>query len=106
MDVVTLGILAYLLGVILNVLYPYLSAYLEKGDSFDYRYAISRVLAALVVGGVAIVAPGFIDYLVQTAGAYDYTSLYFLAVFLTTFGAGSVGRETQKLASAAYKAIV
>lgn len=100
MDVVNLGIVAYFVGILLSVGYPYLTAYLETGESFDWKYTVSRLVAAIIGGGVAIIAPGFIDWLVETAGNYDYPALYFLAVMFTTFGVGAFGRETQKLGSA------
>jgi O-antigen/teichoic acid export membrane protein len=101
--VVNLGILFYLLGIVANVLYPYLTALLNDGAEFDYKYAVSRVLAALLVGGAAIAAPGFIESLIDIAGAYDYVALYALSVFFLTFGISSAGRETQKLGSAVVK---
>lgn len=100
MDVVTLGILAYFLGGVLSVLYPYLVAYLESGESFDYRYAISRVIAVVVAGLGAIVVPGFVEWLQELSTLYDYTALYFLAVVISTYGAGAIGRQTQKLGTA------
>ena len=95
MDIVNLGIIAWFLGGILSVLYPYLVKYLETGESFNWRYAVSRVLAVVIAGLTAIVAPGFVDQLKELASVYDYTTLYFIAVALTTYGAGSLGRETQ-----------
>lgn len=100
MDVVNLGIIAYFVGILLSVLYPYLTAYLETGESFDWKFAVSRVIAVVIAGGLAIVAPGFVDWLVQTSMAYDYPALYFLAVMFTTFGVGAFGRQTQKFGNA------
>lgn len=97
MDVVGLGVLAYILGIVVNVLYPYVVAYLEHNEPFNYKYAISRIIGALVLGLVAVVNPGFVDWLTQTAAIYGYTWLYFIAIFLTTFGASSIARETEKL---------
>lgn len=97
MDTVTTGIIAYILGVIFNVLYPYLTAYLTTGEAFDYKYAISRVIASVIAALTAVVVPGFIDWLAQTAAVYDYPSLYAASVFIFAYGAGALGRETQKL---------
>lgn len=106
MDIVTLGIFAYLLGMVASVLYPYLSAYLENGQKFDFKYAISRIIGTLILGLAAVVAPGFTEWLSTTAQSYDYTGLYLIFVFLTTFGVGSLARETQKLGSAMTKKVV
>jgi len=100
MDIVNLGFIAYFVGIVLSVAYPYLSAYLDTGESFEWRYATSRLIAAMIAGGLAVVVPGFVDWLTATAAQYDYPTLYFLAVMFTTFGVGQFGRETQKLGSA------
>jgi hypothetical protein len=99
MDTVTIGIVAYLLGMVASILYPYLTVYLETGEKFNFKYAISRVIGAVILGLTAVVTPGFIEWLEQSASAYDYTLVYALAIFLTTFGAGAIARETQKIGS-------
>lgn len=100
MDVVNLGILAYFIGAILSIMYPYLTTWLETGEKFNWRYAVSRLLAVVVAGLFAITTPGFTDSLVQLASTYSYPALYFIAVVTTTFGVGQFGRETEKLSKA------
>lgn len=97
MDYVTMGFIAYFLGGILSVVYPYFTTWLETGESFDWRYVVSRILAVVLTGLTAIIAPGFVTWLVGLAANYDYPALYFIAVLMTTFGAGQFGRESEKL---------
>jgi len=79
MDLITLGVISYLIGIVANVMYPYITAYLETNQKFNYKYAISRVIGALLAGCVAVVAPGFTDWLSQTATSYANPGLYFIA---------------------------
>lgn len=99
MDVVTLGIVAYFLGLIFSVLYPYIVVYLENGEAFDPRMVASRVLGVIIVGLAAIASPGFVSELRNIAGSYEYQALYFLSVFVATYGSGSLARTTEKLFS-------
>jgi drug/metabolite transporter (DMT)-like permease len=97
---VNLGIAAYFIGAFVSVMFPYLIAWLETGEKFNWRYIVSRLLGVLVVGLFAIVAPGFTDHLIELAGTYDYAALYFIAVMMTTFGSSQLGRETEKFGKA------
>lgn len=97
MDFVNLGFVAYFVGIVLSVMYPYLTTYLETGESFEWRYVWSRLIAAIIAGGIAVVSPGFVEWLQTTASGYEYPALYFLAVMFTTFGVGQFGRTTQRL---------
>jgi len=101
MDYVNLGIIAFLLGGLLSVIYPYLTAWLETGEQFQWKYVTSRLIAVILTGLLAISQPGFVETLAQTAQAYNYPVLFFLSVLFTTFGVGQFGRESQKLGSAA-----
>lgn len=99
MDFVNLGIIAYLLGGILSVLYPYFITWLNTKEAFNWRLVVARLLGIFVAGLLAISVPGFVDGLKNIATAYDYPALYFLGVMFMTFGAGQFGRETEKLGS-------
>lgn len=99
MDFVNLGIIAYFVGGIFSVLYPYLITWLETKEAFDWRLVVSRVLGVSVAGLLAIAVPGFVERLSEIAGNYDYPALYFLAVASTTYAAGDIGRKTEKLVS-------
>lgn len=97
MDIVTLGIVAYFLGLAFSVVYPYIVVFLETGEPFEPRMIISRLLGVIVIGLAAIAAPGFVTELRNLAGIYEYEFLYFLSVFVATYGSGSLGRTTEKL---------
>lgn len=96
MDVVTLGIVAYFVGLIASVMFPYLVEYLETGEAFEPRLAASRLLGAIMLGLAAISAPGFVSELQNIAGLYEYQFLYFLSVFVATYGSGSIARSLEK----------
>lgn len=97
MNNITIGLVAYFVGMITSVLYPYLTAYLEYKQPFDPKYAVSRIIGTVLTGLTVIISPGFTDWLERTSVGYQHPILYAVAVFLTTFGAGAIARETQKI---------
>jgi hypothetical protein len=99
MDSVTLGIVAYFVGLLWSVFYPYIVVYLESGENFNLRLVLSRILGIIMVGLAAIAAPGFVSELRDLAGLYEYQFLFFLSVFVATYGSGSIARTTEKLFS-------
>lgn len=97
MDPVTVGIVAYFVGLLWSVFYPYIVVYLETGERFNLRLVLSRILGIIMVGLAALAAPGFVSELRDLAGLYEYQFLYFLSVFIATYGSGSIARTTEKL---------
>lgn len=99
---VTLIAIAYVVGVILRIVYPYVLAWANDPDiSWNWR-----MIAGQVVAGVT----GLIPTLISAAKLAEYEQylasgwIGLLLGLLAGFGAASIGREAQKT-SGAVKAI-
>lgn len=90
-DPVVWAVIAYILGVGLRVMWPYLMAYLQDGVAFDVRYVVSQIVSALI-GVVPILA--FSDLVEQLS------ALGWLAAFGMGYGWAELGREAQKTVKA------
>lgn len=93
-DPVVWAVIAYVLGVLLRVFWPYLLAYLQEGATFDARYVIGQAVTALI-GLIPILAAQ--DFLEQLS------ALGWLAAFGMGFGFAAIGREAQKSVGMAAK---
>lgn len=105
MDVVNLGFIAFFLGIFLSFFLPYLTAWLNTGESFEPKKIVSEVLGGLLAGLFIIVTPGFVEQLQSIASTYDYMSLYFISVMLMSMGGGFSGNMVEKLGKAGYAKI-
>lgn len=100
MDEVTIGVITYIIGAILAVLWPYLNNYLNTGESFDFKKILGNLLGALGGVVVLITVPNFADSLAELATQYDYQYLYILAVAVLGFGSSAIGSFAKKTFSA------
>ena len=88
MQVVTVWlILAYLAGVVVSIVFPYVLAWLENGEAFDWRMNVGRVLTALVALMPTLAAADFIEHL----GVLGY-----FGAFVLGLGFSQIGRLAQK----------
>jgi len=100
MDVVTLGILMYLVGAIVAILWPYINKFLSENVSFDYKQVLAKVIGAVLGALLIISVPSFAETLVEQAGLYDYAVLYAINVFVLAFGSATIGELAKKTGQA------
>ena len=86
-DPVVWAVIAYVLGAMLRVFWPYLLAYLQEGVAFDWRYVIGQAVTALI---------GLIPILAAQEFLEQLSALGWLAAFGMGFGFAAIGREAQK----------
>lgn len=95
-EVLIVGSLIAVLGVILRILYPFgLAKLRDSSVSFELHYIVGQIIAGVIaVAGVA----GFSDQIqniLDIVGGNIGLATYAL-LFLYGWGAASVGREAQK----------
>lgn len=100
MDVVSVGVIAYVVGAIVAVLWPYVNNYLETSEPFEFKKILGNLLGALGGVVVLITVPNFADSLAELATQYDYQYLYVLAVAVLGFGSSAIGSFAKKTVSA------
>lgn len=80
-------IVAYVGGVTTSIVWPYLLAWIENKEPFDWRMNAGRILAAVMASLPLFASP---DFLAQLGG------MSYLAAFLYGMAASQLGRITQK----------
>lgn len=87
METLTWLIVAYIGGVITSIVWPYLLAWVEKKEPFDWRMNIGRILTSLMGALPLLANPDWLAGL----GAMSY-----VAAFVYGLGASEIGRAVQK----------
>ncbi len=88
-------IVTYFGGLITSIVWPYLLAWIQNQEPFDWRMNVGRVLMGLM-GALPLLASS--EFLAQL-GALTY-----VAAFVLGMGASQLGRTAQKTASAVAEA--
>ena len=78
-----------ILGVALRVFWPYFLAYLQDGASFDPKFVIGQLLAALIALFGVMAAKDF---------AAELGTVGYFGALVAGYGAASIGRDGQKTA--------
>jgi len=77
----------YLLGAVARIVWPYLLAYLQDEVSFDIKFIIGQVVAAIIGLFGIMAAKDFVG---------DLGAVGFFSAFVLGYGAASIGRDSQK----------
>lgn len=94
--ILTWLIVAYIGGVVVSIVWPFLLAWIENQEPFDWRMNVGRILTALI-GALPLLANQ--EFLAQL-GAMSY-----VAAFVYGMGASAIGRYAQKTPGAVTKAL-
>ena len=90
-----LGLTAYIIGVVLSVLVPYLLKWLEdKTIKFDWRYIIGRLLVAALALVPVLASPGFIETLSSLLVSL-HPLTFFFSLLSMGWGASEIGWKAQ-----------
>lgn len=93
MDTMTVWLLiAYLGGVVVSILFPYVLAWIETKEPFDWRMNLGRVLVALM-GLLPVI--GATEFLSQLSAAG------YFGAFVLGLGFSQIGRIVQKATATA-----
>ncbi|MCA9868586.1 MAG: hypothetical protein KC410_19010 [Anaerolineales bacterium] len=84
-------IVAYFGGLITSIVWPYLLAWIQNQEPFDWRMNAGRVLVG-IMGALPLLASS--DFLAQLG------TLTYVAAFVLGMGASQLGRTAQKTVSA------
>lgn len=80
-------VLAYIGGVVLRIVWPYLLAFLQDGVKFDVNKVIGQVLAGLL---------GLLGVFAGQSFLGDLGAVGYIGALAMGYGAASIGRDGQK----------
>lgn len=97
-----LVIAAYIAGVSVSIIFPYIVEYLKTGVAFDWRLVSSRIASALVGLLPVVLSAQFVADLLAQVDALGFAGqvwIIYLGIFMIGWGVSQAGRDVSKTAT-------